>query len=345
MASLDLSIVVVTAGTFGNLRRTVRHLREQSEASRIELLIVSASEEMMLDLQPGEIEGFARTEFVYTGAPIRNVDQAASFGVHRAGAPVVALIEDHAYPCPDWARHILQAHQQDWGVVGSTVLNANPRSAVSWTNLLIAYGPWTEPNIGGEQEALPGHNITYKTHLLKAYGGKLIDRMGRAGGLIEDLQANGERLYLESNARLAHANPSRIRPTLQLRFNAGRLYGHTRAIENDWTPLHIFLYLAGGLLIPFIRFARFRSDFFGFGKRAELVPRVLPMLWVGLLLDALGQMAGYAFGPGKSVEVLSVFEMDRRQHLNRHDRHLLSTDAVDEATPPSRDRKAKTKLS
>lgn len=326
MTGLELSIVVVTADSFRNLRRTVQYLRRQSEVSRIELLIVSASEDKMLDLLPGELEGFGSTAFVYTGAPIANVDKAAAFGVHRANAPVVALIEDHAYPEPDWARYILRAHQQGWGAVGSTVLNANPRSTVSWTNLLIAYGPWTEPNTRGEQEALPGHNITYKTNLLKAYGDKLIDKMGRDGGLIEELQANGERLYLESDARLEHANPSRVLPTIQLRFNAGRLYGYTRAVENEWTPLHTILYVTGGLLIPFIRFRRFRSEFFGFGKRADLVPRVFPMLWFGLLLDALGQMAGYALGPGKSVAVLSVFEMDRRQHLNRADQHMLNVD-------------------
>ena len=324
----ELSVVVVTAGTFRNLRRTVAHLRAQTAAKRIELLIVSASEEMMKDLRPGETDGFQNTVFVHTGHPVDNVDRASSFGIHRATAPLVALIEDHAYPEPDWASRILEAHQGDWCAVGATVLNANPRSSLSWTNLLIAYGPWTEPNYGGEKDALPGHNITYKTDLLKAYGSRLIDKLGRTGGLLEELQERGGRFYLATEARLSHANPSRFRPTMELRFCAGRLYGHTRATENDWTPLHRILYVGGGLLIPFVRLRRFREEFFDQGKRAHLWPRIVPGLLFGLFLDALGQMAGYALGPGRSADVLAVFEMDRMQHLNAHDRALLTADTA-----------------
>lgn len=36
----ELSVVVVTPGRFAQLRRTVRHLREQDIADRIELLVV-----------------------------------------------------------------------------------------------------------------------------------------------------------------------------------------------------------------------------------------------------------------------------------------------------------------
>jgi hypothetical protein len=290
----------------------------------MELLVVAASEKMVRDAKDGELDGFGRFEFVFTGASIENVDRAAAFAVPRATAPVVALVEDHVYPEPEWAERIIAAHRGDWAVVSPTILNANPRSMLSWTNLLIAYGPSTEPNYSGEKTALPGHNITVKTHLLKQYGDGLADKLVRGGGLLEDLQEKGHRLYLESSARLAHANPSRVAPTIELRFCAGRLYGHTRAVENDWTPLHRFLYVAGGLLIPFLRLTRFREEFFSLGRRAELTPKVYPALFFGLLMDALGQMAGYALGPGNSREVLATFEMDRIQHLNAFDRRMLA---------------------
>lgn len=322
----ELSVVVVTAGGFRNVRRTIRHLRAQTIAGQIELLVVAQTPAAIEDRKPEETGGLGRVEFVFAGGPIPNVDKASALGVHRATADIVAIIEDHAYPDPDWAERILERHRDDWGVVGPTVLNANPKSMLSWTNLLIAYGPSTEPNFGGEKSALPGHNLTAKTKLLKSYGDGLAEKLTRSGGLLEDLQDKGVRLYLESAARLAHANPSRFAPTIELRFCAGRLYGHTRATENDWTPLHRILYVGGGLLIPFVRIRRFREEFFANGKRADLYPAVLPALLFGLFLDALGQMAGYAFGPGKSAEVLAVFEMDRMQHLNAADRQALSAE-------------------
>jgi hypothetical protein len=194
---------------------------------------------------------------------------------------------------------------------------------ISWTNLLIAYGPWSEPAYPGERDALPGHNLCYRTSVLRQFGDRLIDKLGRNAGLLEELQEQGHRFYL-SNARLAHANPSRLLPCVQLRFNAGRLYGWTRATSNRWTPLHRFLYVAGGPLIPFLRFSRLKAELFSRGKRAFLVPRIWPALFFGLLLDAAGQIAGYAFGPGKSVDILAVFEMDRMQHLTKTDRRMLS---------------------
>jgi hypothetical protein len=320
----DLSVVVVTAGTFRNVRRTVAYLQDQTVASRLELIVVAASERALDDMQPESVAGFARVEFVYTPLAALNVDKASAAGVHRVTAAAVALIEDHAYPEPHWAERTIERHREDWAVVGPLVINANPTSMLSWTNLLIAYGPSTEPNVSGERDALPGHNLAYKTHLLKAYGERLVDKLGRTGGLLEELLDRGERLYLESGARLAHANPSRLAPTMQLRFCSGRLYGHTRATENDWTPLHRVLYVAGGLLIPLVRLPRFREEFFAQGKRCQIVPRIYPALLFGLLLDALGQMAGYALGPGTSAEVLAVFEMDRMQHLNSADRAKLA---------------------
>lgn len=319
----DLSVVVVTAGMYKNIRRTIGHLRSQTIRHRIEILVVAANEDCLADQDEAELIGFGSVQRVFTGQSIRNVDKASAFGVHRALAGLVALIEDHAYPEPDWAEKVLASHASgDFAVVGSTVTNANPKSMLSWTNLLIAYGPWTAPSFKGEKDALPGHNVTYRRQALLQYGERLGEKLTRIGGLLEDLQEQGNRFYL-SDGRLAHANPSRLLPTISLRFNAGRLYGWTRARQGEWTPLHKVLYVVGGPLIPLIRYKRLKAELFGRGRRAELLPRVLPALFFGLVLDGLGQMAGYALGPGAAPEILATFEMDRMDHLTSSDRRVL----------------------
>ena len=319
----DLSVVVVTAGMYKNIRRTVVHLRSQTIRDRIEVVMVAANENCFTDLDEAELSGFGSVQRVFTGQSIKNVDKASALGVHRATACLVALVEDHAYPEVDWAEKVLASHASgEWAVVGSTVTNANPRSMLSWTNLLIAYGPWTAPSQKGEKDALPGHNVTYRRKALVAYGEGLDEKLTRSGGLLEDLQEQGNRFYL-SDGRLAHANPSRLLPTISLRFNAGRLYGWTRALQGEWTPLHKVLYVVGGPLIPLVRYRRLKAELFGRGRRAELLPRVLPALFFGLVVDALGQMAGYALGPGKAPGILATFEMDRMEHLTSGDRRLL----------------------
>ncbi len=332
---LTLSVVTVTASNFANVRRTLRHLRAQTIADQIELILVAPSLEAIGDREPHELDGFARVDIVAVG-PVDNVDHAAAHGVQRATAPIVALVEDHAYPEPGWAAAMAAAHEGPWAAVGSTMVNANPQNPLSWTNLLIAYGPWTDTMVDKikgaeaqvkeavvEVDALPGHNISYKRDVLIEYGDALANALGRSGELPNALTKRGHRFALAMAARLAHANPSLFSSTADLRFSAGRLYGAKRAEAGGWSPVQRALYTLGGPLIPFVRFRRLRQELFGDGQRREIASRVQPALLLGLVLDGLGQMAGYAAGPGSTPEKLATFEMDRPQHLTRQDQQAL----------------------
>ena len=319
----DLTVVVVTPLRFAQLRRTVRHLREQSVAHRVELVIVAPTEDAVADHRPGELDGFWAVEVVPVG-PIPNVDKASASGVHAARASVVALVEDHAFVQPGWAEAIVRAHKSDDEVIGSVILNANPRRMLSWVNILVAYGPWTDAVRAGTIDCLPGHNITYKRDVLTGYGEHLPERLGRDGGLLTDLAAEGARFRLEPEAAIAHVNPSVLRATVDLRFSAGRLYGHMRAEEEGWSRAKRLLYVAGGPLIPAVRFKRFHGEYFASGRRRDITPRVYPALALGLALDGIGQMAGYCAGPGGTVEKLAVFEMDRLQHITAGERRDIA---------------------
>lgn len=318
----DLSVVVVTPDRFHQLRKTVRHLREQSAASRTQLVIVAQRESAVDDRHDGELDGFADVKIVEAG-PIPNVDKASAHGIHAATSHAVALVEDHAFCQPGWAEAIIEAHRKPDEVIGSVILNANPHRMLSWVNLLVAYGPWTDATLAGSIDCLPGHNISYKREALLSYGDKLPDRLGRDGGLLDDLAGAGARFQLEPGAHIAHVNPSILKATTDLRFSAGRLYGHMRATSEGWSPAKRALYIAGGPAIPAVRFKRFWDDYFASGRRRDILPRILPALAYGLVLDGLGQMVGYAAGPGGTVEKLATFEMDRRQHVTARERATM----------------------
>jgi len=91
-------------------------------------------------------------------------------GIRAATAPIVALAEDHSFPDPDWADALITAHQARFAVVGPVLRNANPRSMLSWANLLLEYAPWLEGTPGQEMKDLPGHNSAYRRDLLLAFG-------------------------------------------------------------------------------------------------------------------------------------------------------------------------------
>ncbi len=321
-----ITVVLVTPTDFANARRVVAHLRAQTIADRLELILVAPSLEAVSDAAEGELGGFARQVVLPVG-PIENVDRGAAIGALEAASEIVAILEDHAFPEPGWAEAMVNAHRdEDLAVVGSAMLNANPRGALSWVNLLIAYGPSTEPEPSRDVRALPGHNVGYKKRHLVPYGEALGDAFARGGELPNALARRGERFGFTADARVAHLNPSRLSSTAELRFNAGRLYAATRQREGNWSWLKRLAYFGLGPAIPVLRLVRFRREYFSGGARAHLRPRIWGPLLLGLSLDAAGQMAGYVAGPGRSAEVLATFEMDRRQHLTRRDR--AEVDAV-----------------
>lgn len=155
------------------------------------------------------------------------------------------------------------------------------------------------------------------------YGEALGDKLGRDGGLLDDLTAKGARFGFEPEAALAHVNPSTLSSTVDLRFSAGRLYGATRARTEQWSKARRLLYTLGGPMIPAVRLKRLHDDYFSGGRRRPLAPRVYPALTLGLVLDGLGQMVGYAAGPGGTVEKLATFEMDRLQHISARERREI----------------------
>ena len=314
----SLSVIVVATGTFSLVRRTVEHLRAQTIQDQIELLLVCESASV-LRAPSADLAGFAAVEIIEIG-PIENVDRAQAPGIRAATADVVALVEDHAYPAPTWAEALLEAYATGpWSVVGSAIANANPRSSLSWANLLIGYGTmgWVDPIREGEVESLPNHNVSYRREVIQAYDDGLEDKLVRESGFHDELRAEGHRFYL-APARVYHVNPSRATSVWALRFAAGRLYGAQRA--EGWSPVKRLAYSAGSPLIPLVRLCRFKQDMFDAGPHGSLWPRVALATLLGFIADAAGQAAGYATGEGDAPEKLAAFEFYRMRHVTEKDK-------------------------
>jgi hypothetical protein len=316
-------VVVVAVARFGTAARTVRHLRAQTARDRIELVLVAPSAAVLAEADPAALEGFAKVRPVVVGR-IDNVDHAVAAGVRHATAPFVALIEDHAFPAPDWGARVIDAHATPADAVGPAIVNANPRSLLSWTNYLLAYGAWAGGALPGPVADVPGHNSSFRTSLLQAFGDSLGTLLQRDGGLMDALRREGATFVHEPRARVAHVNPSTWRATSALRFRAGRAYGAARAVRERWSLGRRLAFAAAGPLIPLVRLPRELRTLRTGGSSAGSPAMTLGALAIGLLLDAAGQMAGYCAGPGHTADWLATFEMDRLQHITRADRPLLS---------------------
>jgi glycosyltransferase involved in cell wall biosynthesis len=316
-SSPEISVVIVTDRN-ETIRRTMRHLRAQTVRDRLEIVIVAPSAEL-LDLHDADFEGFHRVRVVEVST-IRSLSRARAPGVRHASAATVAFVESHSYPDPGWAEALIEAHRQPWAAVGPVIGNANPGGMISWSNLLLDYGPWLEPAAGGVIDDLPGHNSSYKRAILLDYDDELEDLLEAEGMLHRDMRARGYRLYLEPGARISHLNISLPSSWIPERYYAARGFAGARA--RFWSPFRRCLYVGGAPLIPLVRLLRILRDIRRSGRQRQLLPWVLPALVAGLIVSAVGEMVGYALGVGKAVERASHLELYKAAYVTKQERQI-----------------------
>jgi hypothetical protein len=319
-----LSVVTATPDGFGRLRILLRHLAAQTIAGRLELIVV-APDEVPMDAKCAEVVAALGRVTVLPVGPIDDADRSLAQGVRKAQAPVVALVEDHAYPEPEWAEALVAAHRGPWAAVGPAFRNANPGSGFSWANMLLAYGHWTGRDEPGAMPYIARHNSSFKLDVLLSYGEELELRLARSGGLLEDLARQGKVLYFEPRAKIAHVNPSRLVSTLKVRFDSGRLSAATRVEREAWSSKRRLKHVLGFPLIPVGRFRGVLEVIRPVPELRARFPKTLPALVLALGADAVGQAVGFALGPGRAEERIRSYELYRRPLVRSADRAFLST--------------------
>jgi hypothetical protein len=309
----DLSVVLITPDSFETIRRTVACIVRQNVRSRIELIIV-APDAAPLEIDETFVAPLAGVQVVRL-ASLAPTGPARAAAIRAARAPIVAFGEEHCFPAPGWAEALLNAHRGEHAAVGPAMRNANPDTIVSWADLLIGYGPWLAPVERGDRDFLPGHNSSYKRAVLLEYGDALDTLMEAETVLMWDLRRRGHRLLLEPDAVAAHTNFGFWSSWVQVSFLNGRAFADTRS--GEWSRARRLVFAVASPLIPFVRLARTLGDVRRLGRGPTFVARVVPAVCVGLFFDALGQMAGYAFGAGATHERLAEFEWHRWKHTPR----------------------------
>jgi hypothetical protein len=309
--TIELSVILAT-DRFETIRKVVRNLSAQTAHDRLELVVVTPS---AFEL---EETAFASVRVVESASEAIDVARLRADGVRAASAPAVLLAETHSFPAPDSLERLIEAHRGPWVAVGQAICNGNPQTMRSWTNLFLDYGPWTDPRPGGVVRELPTHNSSFKRAELLACGEKLPELLRYSEGINAALRSRGGRLYLEPRARTFHVNVSRPTSWLVERTAAGRAYAAARAA--DWPAWRRAGYALGSPLIPLVRGRRVLRDIRRTGRSAELLPRILPALAVGLALSALGELACYLLGPGRAPRLIGEMELRRMLHVRPAER-------------------------
>jgi hypothetical protein len=313
-----VTVIMATPERGATLRRPLRYLGRQTIRDQLELVLIGPDEAAFDDLEPALLEGFASCRKLGIGT-VSEVERAFAPGIEAASAPVVALLENHVYPNPEWAEAIVRAHEGPWDVVGCVISNANPHTATSIVEHLMSYIFHDEGAPVGEVPRVSRNNTTYKRAALTAFGSRLPDLLARDGGLMEELQKGGARFYREGEAKLAHLNPSRTGAMLNLRLHSARASSSTRARTSRWGPGRRLIYAVASPLFPVLRLRKLWPRLKAPPLRKELL-RIAPLLALALLVDAFGQAAGFALGEGGSALAAGRYDLDREPYLTADDR-------------------------
>ncbi|MGD9652341.1 MAG: glycosyltransferase [Candidatus Dadabacteria bacterium] len=312
-----MTIIITTVSGGGSMRVATEHLKKQTVAADLEIIILGPSGAWP-DGMEDNLAGFY-------GYEIMDVDldnglyYAWADAIKKARAPIVAFGENHAFPEPEWAEAVIEAHKGPWTAVGSVFKNANPYTGNSWVQLYMTYGQYTEPIRSGEVGDLHGHNGTYKRDALLEYGDRLGNILVRANILHMDLRAKGHRLYMEDKAVIHHVNVSKTVSIILDLFYNGWLY--TAALA-DYKGLSRLERLKGIVMEPPIIAKHFLGTLGSIrraGKSKELLPRTLPIITAGLISHMAGKIWGYIAGNGNAQRYINSYEFDRYKYITAED--------------------------
>jgi hypothetical protein len=183
------------------------------------------------------------------------------------------------------------------------------------------YHPWLPPAQCAEFEMLPGHNSSFKRHVLDGYGDRLQDLLRAEIVLHQKLHEDGHRLLLEPAARFAHINESNLPSIVRGYFLFHRCYGPMRASTFRWSVARRLFYAAATPIIPFYFLVKLWRTLAR--RRPELlaaVPAAVPLILAAQLATAAGQAVGLLFGVGDAESRFSRFEMNEYRELNAAER-------------------------
>ena len=302
-----LSVVLAT-DRVETIDRALAALRAQTASDRIELVLVSLLGER-LALDPEDLQVFGSWQIV---VPEPRVSLAAgrAAGVRAARAPFVHIGETHAFPRPEWAATLIASLGADWSAVASGLGNANPRSVISWSNLIVDYGPWLDHLPAGEITRVPPYNTAFERGFALAALARAEDAFSPGFDVSAMLRTEGHGIMFQPAATLDHVNVSVARHWLAQR-DVGA-YVRTAERSRDWGRGRRLAYVLAGPLIPAVLSARLVHPFLAARRTGRLPKLTAPAMLLGVVAVACGEVAAFARGlsPEKARQA-DTFELHK----------------------------------
>lgn len=292
--------VILPADQPETIRGVLNHLKKQTIASQLEIVLATPSSSAFDELRPA-LTAFHSVSFVEL-RDLASLGAARALAMKAARAPCVFLGETHSFASvPEWAERLLARHREGWAVVVPGFRNANPARLLSWAGFLLDYGGWMDDQPAGEIDYWPLNNSCCDRAAILESVDDLAHALSYGDQLILALRTAGHRVYFEPQAALSHLNISRWKEWLDENWIGGHLVARYRS--RDWSLTRRWFYVCASPAIALVLLGRVWRPAWHAVRRLDLPVAIMPTLLLGAIAKALGELVGYThFGTDKASE-------------------------------------------
>jgi len=227
-----------------------------------------------------------------------SVPELRAIGCDAAAGEIVAVIEEHTRPGPDWVATILENFRADDAAIGGPIVSDDYGRRRDWVVYFCEYSNYMPPWSEGDHYDLNGANIAYRRELVLRHREVLSTGWWEAG-LHPLLIADGRfRAVPDMGAR--HTGPFDYGYYLRQRYLLSRVWGATQRAR---VPLSKRLvHVVASPIMPFFLLARMGQRVFSKGRLRGRFLSTVPLLVPAVVAYAWGEFLGYLVGAGDALE-------------------------------------------
>ena len=224
-----------------------------------------------------------------------NVARMRGLGIARSRGRTVALLEDDCVPDPGWLRHLVAVPPE--GAVGGAVEPGELRRGVDWAAYFCEYASFMSP-LPVAPRQLPGTNVAYRRAALPPAGQLETDGFYETF-IHEGLRQAGFPVVADSVLVVRHQRSWPAGALLATRYHHGRGYAGMRVRSHSlWTRVP---FMALAFALPAVLAGRVAAEIIR--RRRHVGPAIRALPWIVALSVSwsVGELVGYAAGPGDSL--------------------------------------------
>lgn len=237
---------------------------------------------------------------------------ARARAARQTTAPVVAFVEDHCEPHPDWAERLINAHaDRKWAMVGYAFTNGSRDSWWSHAAFMLDYGLFAHPFREGQEKILAGNNTSYARWFLEELGTSFEQQVAVDYNWQQRAIACNYPIKTAPDVRAAHRSLGNLMMSCKANFHYARILSFARARDKGWSlPIRVSRACGGIVIVPLLRMVRLTRALHGRPGLMSRFLKSLPVFFVAYSAASFGEAAGYLFGLGDAEDQFMELELN-----------------------------------